>query len=154
MPTSGLQEPVCSSFWTAGSPLPGRACVVIKTALPAAFAASAVVTFWTLARTLKVTAGPTTLEETRDRRQEDSAQGLFSASTTHSVAASAHSTPAQCGSWVTVTLSPEPRVPSTGFAFLNTWLCSYKNSNKPQEPNNNTQIFLQGRKKNCYGDRF
>lgn len=39
----------------------------VGTALPAAFATSAVVTFWTLALTLKVTAGPRTLQETIEK---------------------------------------------------------------------------------------
>ena len=56
----------------SGHPVPSTA--LAETALPAAFAAAAAVTFWALARTLKVTAGPSTLEETVSE-----ASGLLSA---------------------------------------------------------------------------
>lgn len=55
-----LAEAVTLCYIWASAP----STALTETALPAAFAAAAAVTFWALARTLKVTAGPSTLEET------------------------------------------------------------------------------------------
>lgn len=55
-------------------------CSCVERTLPAAFATSAGVTFWTLALTLKVTAGPRTLGETIEKGQCNSAPSMSSLS--------------------------------------------------------------------------
>lgn len=116
----------------------GACAQLRRNALPAAFATSAAVTFWTLALTLKVTAGPTILQEIIQR----DVQGQLSTQCrpckcVHSTD-DMHTTHPTCD-FDTVTLSPFPSKSTE-----NTRRCSYKNPHQAN-PQNNAQTLLQGK---------
>lgn len=129
-------------------------------ALPAAFATSAVVRFRALALTLKVTAGPSTLEETIEKGVQGR-RGTRCRLASAVRAAQTHSPDAHAGRtrqgprglcsrhWASARF---PESPLTGSAFHTRRAVRPQDLESPQQPDNNKQISC--RKKNGYENRF